>query len=83
MSLTTEKQKLPLPKMVEGGWPIGSARYFAEDPFTLFEKSSAKYGDMYRLDSVFFRFMPQFDHFMIVANPDAVKHIMQDNNRIT
>ena len=81
MSLTTEKQKLPLPPMVEGGWPIGSARYFAEDPFALFEKSRAKYGDMYRWDSVFFRFMPQFDHFIIVANPDAVKHIMQDNNR--
>jgi len=81
MKATELEQKLPLPPMVEGGWPIGSARYFAEDPIALFEKAVPKYGDVFQLGSVFFRFMPDFDHFIAVTHPDHVKHIMQDNNR--
>lgn len=81
MKSTELEQKLPLPPMVVGGWPIGSARYFAEDPIALLEKAIPKYGDIFQLGSVFFRLMPDFDYFIAVANPDHVKHIMQDNNR--
>jgi len=73
--------RLPLPPLVKGGWPIGSAKYFAEDPLALFERSVPKYGDVFRLDSVFFHFMPDFDYFICIAHPDMVKHVMQDNNR--
>lgn len=70
-----------LPPSAEGETFIGSARDFANDPLAFFEEYIPKYGELFQIKSIFFRFISQFERVVIVSNPDMVKHIMQDNNR--
>lgn len=76
--VTTE---LNLPPLAEGSSIIGAAKDFAEDPFRFYETFIPKYGDLFRIKSVFFVLRPDFDHMVIVSNPNMVKHVMLDNNR--
>lgn len=76
-----ETQSMNLPPEAEGGWPIGSARKFAEYRLGFFEEYVPKYGEAFQITSVFFRLITHFDKVVIVTGPDMVKHIMQDNNR--
>jgi len=74
-------QQKAMPPTAEGGWPIGSARLFAADPLAFCETFIPKYGGIFQITSVFFKFIPQFDWMVVVSDPDMVKQIMQDNNR--
>ncbi|MFT4681974.1 MAG: cytochrome P450 [Flavobacteriales bacterium] len=74
-------QPLNLPPVAKGGWPIGSARKFTQDRLGFFEDYVPKYGGLFELTSVFFRFITHFDKLVIVTDPDMVKRIMQDNNK--
>ena len=76
-----DEQILNLPPTAEGETFIGSARDFANDPLNFFEKYVPKFGEIFQLKSIFFRFISEFERVVIVSNPDMVKHIMQDNNR--
>ena len=76
-----DDQILNLPPTDEGETFIGSARDFANDPLNFFEKYVPKFGEIFQLKSIFFRFISEFERVVIVSNPDMVKHIMQDNNR--
>ncbi|MFT4524028.1 MAG: cytochrome P450 [Bacteroidia bacterium] len=72
---------LNLPPVAKGGWPIGSARKFTQDRLGFFEDYVPKYGGLFELTSVFFRFITHFDKLVIVTDPDMVKRIIQDNNK--
>ncbi|MCF8275545.1 MAG: cytochrome P450 [Flavobacteriales bacterium] len=74
-------KQLPLPPMVTDGWPIGSARLFAEDPIVFCEKYIPMMGGVFQIRSIFFPFISDFDKVVIVSDPEMVKHIMQDNNK--
>ncbi|MGB1318906.1 MAG: cytochrome P450, partial [Flavobacteriales bacterium] len=69
------------PPEAKGGWPIGSARLFAEDPIGFYEKHIPELGDIFKLNSIFFRFMPDFDSLLVLSNPEMVKYVMQTNNK--
>lgn len=77
----TKQKPLNLPPIAEGGWPIGSAKKFAQDRLGFFEEYVPKYGDLFELTSVFFKLIRHFKKVVIVTGPDMVKHIMQDNNK--
>lgn len=70
-----------MPPLVKGKYPIGSAFDFISDSLGFFEKTFTKYGSIVQVRSIFFPFIPEFDYMVLVAEPDAVKHIMQDNNK--
>ena len=72
---------LNLPPLAKGTSIVGAAKDFAEDPFRFYETFIPKYGDLFRIKSIFFVLRPEFDHMVIVSNPDMVKHVMLDNNR--
>ncbi|MGK0383876.1 MAG: cytochrome P450 [Bacteroidia bacterium] len=76
-----DEQLLNLPPIAKGETFIGSARDLANDPLDFFEKYIPKFGEIFQLKSIFFRFISEFERVMIVSNPDMVKHIIQDNNR--
>ncbi len=76
-----EDKPLKFPPTAEGETFIGSARDFAEDTLGYIEKNIPKYGSVFQLRSIFFRFITKFDRVVVVSDPDMVKHIMQDNNR--
>ncbi len=67
--------------MAKGKYPIGSAFDFVRDSLAFFEKSVPKYGGVFQIRSIFFPLIPDFDHMVIVADPDMVKHVMLDNNK--
>lgn len=79
--MQVDAQQPSLPPVAQGSSFIGSARDFANDPIAYFETNVPKYGGLFQLKSIFFRFISHFDHVVIVSDPDMVKHIMQDNNR--
>lgn len=82
MSVEKEKERaLNMPPIAKGQSFIGSARDFANDPLRFFETAIPKYGDVFQVRSVFFRFISKFKTIVIVSDPDVIKHIMQDNNR--
>jgi cytochrome P450 len=81
MTPDNKTSSLPLPPLVKGSWPMGSAQFFADDPLALFDNAVPEYGDVFRLDSIFFHFLTEFDYFIAICHPDGVKHVMQDNNR--
>jgi len=70
-----------MPPKSEGGWPIGTVKYFTEDPLKFFEDYIPKYGSIFQVSSMFFKIFPFMDYMLVVSEPDAVKHIMQDNNK--
>lgn len=74
-------QQMPLPPLVKGKYPIGSAFDFVRDSLAFFEETVPKYDGIFQLRSIFFPFISDFEYMMIVADPDMVKHIMQDNNK--
>ncbi|MFT4980273.1 MAG: cytochrome P450 [Bacteroidia bacterium] len=74
-------ESLSLPPDAKGGWPIGSARLFANDPIAYCEKQIPEFGVIFQLKSVFFRFIPDFHGVMILSDPDMIKHVMQVNNK--
>jgi hypothetical protein len=76
-----DEQILNLPPAPEGETFIGSTRDFTNEPLDFFEKYIPKFGDIFQLKSIFFRFISEFERVVIVSNPDMVKHITQDNNR--
>ena len=76
-----DEKQLNLPPLAEGTSIIGAAKDFAEDPFRFYETFIPKYGDLFRIKSVFFILRPEFDHMVVISNPDMVKHVMLDNNR--
>ena len=76
-----ETSQLPLPPAVKAGWPIGSARLFAEDPLGFCEKFIPQMGGVFQIKSIFFHVISAFDKVVLVSDPDMVKHIMQDNNK--
>ena len=77
----TESSELKTVPEVKGGWPIGSARLFAQDRLGFFSEYVPKYGEIFEITSVFFKLVKRFKKVVIVTGPDMVKHIMQDNNR--
>jgi len=76
-----DEKQLNLPPLAEGTSIIGAAKDFAEDPFRFYETFIPKYGDLFRIKSVFFILRPEFDHMVVISDPDMVKHVMLDNNR--
>ena len=76
-----DEQVLNLPPTARGESFIGSARDLVKEPLAFFESYIPKYGDVFQLKSIFFRFKSEFERVVIVSNPEMVKHIMQDNNR--
>ncbi|MCF8461699.1 MAG: cytochrome P450 [Flavobacteriales bacterium] len=74
-------QQLPMPPLVKDGWPIGSARLFAEDPIAFCEKYIPQMGGVFQIRSIFFLVIKEFEHVVLVTDPDMVKHIMVDNNK--
>ncbi len=81
MNESIEVEVLPLPPLSTGGFPIGSVKYFVEDPLKFFDDNIPKHGRVYQVSSVFFKIFPFMDYMYVVAEPDAVKHIMQENNK--
>ncbi|MCB9192828.1 MAG: cytochrome P450 [Flavobacteriales bacterium] len=77
----TQLKQQPLPPLVKGKYPIGSAFDFIRDSLGFFEEVVPKYGGIFQVRSIFFPFISDFDYMMIVSDPDMVKHIMQDNNK--
>lgn len=81
MQTDSEVDQLKTPPMSTGGWPIGSIKYFIEDPLKFSNDFIPKYGRIFHVSSIFFKIFRHFDHMMVVADPDGVKHILLDNNR--
>ncbi|MCF8465607.1 MAG: cytochrome P450 [Flavobacteriales bacterium] len=81
MEKERQKHQLPMPPLVKDGWPIGSARLFAEDPIAFCEKYIPQMGGVFQIKSIFFLVIREFEYVVLVTDPDMVKHIMVDNNR--
>lgn len=77
----TEKEQLHFPPAAEGETFIGSAKDFATDTLGFIEKNIPKYGSIFQLKSVFFKFISHFETVVVVSDPEIVKHILQTNNK--
>lgn len=81
MKKVSEQIEKKLPPEVIGGWPVGSAKLFAEDSIGFCEKYIPEYGGIFQLKSIFFKLIPNFYGLFMVADPTMVKRVMQDNNK--
>ncbi len=69
------------PPQLDGPWPAGGIKYFAEDKLKFLEEQVPKYAGLFEIKSFFFGKVGDFDRMYIVSDPDYVQHIMQKNNK--
>ncbi len=77
-----ERQTAIKPPVLDGPWPAGGIKYFAEDKLKFITEQVPKYAGLFEVKSFFFgKIGGDFDRMYIVSEPDYVQHILQKNNR--